>query len=91
MASAGQTDSPLIENTERDATDQELVTAAVGGDQEALETLIRRHQHWIYNIAFRMVMVPEDAEDVTQDILMPSSEPSLLFRKGHDPLSSGSS
>jgi hypothetical protein len=27
--------------------------------------LINRYQPWIYNLAFRMVMVREDAEDVT--------------------------
>jgi DNA-directed RNA polymerase specialized sigma24 family protein len=42
----------------------------VGGDREALEALVRRHQPWIYNVAFRMVMVPAEAEDVTRDVLV---------------------
>ncbi|MEW6364940.1 MAG: RNA polymerase sigma factor [Acidobacteriota bacterium] len=50
--------------------DSELIAASLGGDREALEELIRRHQGWIYNIAFRMVLVPQDAEDVTQEILI---------------------
>lgn len=70
MASAGQFGNPFGLDGTGDATDQELVSAAVGGDQGALEALIERHQPWIYNIAFRMVMVPEDAEDVTQEVLI---------------------
>lgn len=70
MASAGQFGNPFGIDGTGDATDQELVSAAVGGDQGALEALIERHQPWIYNIAFRMVMVPDDAEDVTQEVLI---------------------
>jgi RNA polymerase sigma factor (sigma-70 family) len=35
-----------------------------------LEKLILRHQAWIYNIAVRMVFQPEDAEEVTQEVLV---------------------
>ena len=70
MASEGQFGNPFGMDGAGDATDQELVSAALGGDQGALESLIERHQPWIYNIAFRMVMVPDDAEDVTQEALI---------------------
>ena len=40
------------------------------GSKEALELLITRHQRWIYNIALRMVFLPQDAEDATQEILI---------------------
>ena len=53
-----------------DAADNGLVLAAQGGDQDALESLVKRHQHWIYNIALRMVGRPDDAQDVTQEILI---------------------
>jgi RNA polymerase sigma factor (sigma-70 family) len=43
---------------------------AQAGQREALEQLIARHQAWIYNIALRMVYLPEDAEDATQEILI---------------------
>jgi RNA polymerase sigma factor (sigma-70 family) len=52
------------------ATDEELVTLAQSGDREALETLIARHQSRIYNIVLRMVYLPQDAEDITQEILL---------------------
>ena len=50
--------------------DNELVAQIRGGSRDALETLIRRHQSWIYNIVQRMVYVHEDAEDITQEILI---------------------
>jgi RNA polymerase sigma factor (sigma-70 family) len=53
-----------------DPEDRELVRLAQGGNREALEQLITRHQAWIYNIALRMVYLPQDAEDATQEILV---------------------
>lgn len=53
-----------------DATDNDLATQALSGDKQALEALLSRHQPWIYNLAFRMVMVHQDAQDITQEILI---------------------
>jgi RNA polymerase sigma factor (sigma-70 family) len=50
--------------------DATLVAEAVSGSRDALERLVGRHARWIYNIAFRMVMTPQDAEDVTQEVLV---------------------
>ena len=63
-------ESPFFAVETNEATDRQLVFDALAGRQEALEALIGRHQPWIYNLAFRMVMVPEDAEDVTQEVLI---------------------
>ena len=52
------------------ADDGELVTRAKNGSRAALEELILRHQAWVYNIALRMVFQPEDAEEVTQEVLI---------------------
>ncbi len=43
---------------------------AQAGNRDALEQLITRHQAWIYNIVLRMVYLPQDAEDATQEILV---------------------
>jgi len=59
---AGQAATPI--------RDEELVARAQQGDRKALEQLIQRHQPWIYNIALRMVFSPQDAEDVTQEVLI---------------------
>jgi RNA polymerase sigma factor (sigma-70 family) len=61
---------PFADAYSGEDTDAELVARAIEGDGDSLERLIRRHQAWIYNIALRMVMLPEDAKDVTQEILM---------------------
>ena len=53
-----------------ESTDIELIELATGGSQSALEKLILRHQAWIYNIALRMVFLPQDAEEVTQEVLI---------------------
>jgi RNA polymerase sigma factor (sigma-70 family) len=61
---------PFIETPTGDEVDRELVQQAQSGNREALESLVRRHQAWIYNIALRMLYYPHDAEDTTQEILI---------------------
>lgn len=62
--------NPFIEANKTDEKDDQLISAAIGGDRRSLENLIYRHQAWIYNIALRMVFYPQEAEDVTQEILI---------------------
>lgn len=62
--------NPLSDFAVTDAEDLDLVRLVQSGDKEALEVLITRHQRWIYNIALRMVCLPQDAEDATQEILI---------------------
>jgi RNA polymerase sigma factor (sigma-70 family) len=51
-------------------TDESLVTRARGGDMDALDTLVRRHQSWVFNLALRMIWRRTVAEDATQEILI---------------------
>jgi RNA polymerase sigma factor (sigma-70 family) len=62
--------NPFAESATADPEDRELVRHAQAGHRESLEQLITRHQAWIYNIVLRMVYLPEDAEDATQEILV---------------------
>src|SRR5438105_2740155 len=62
--------NPFNEVAESGSVDAELVERAKAGDRAALETLILRHQAWIYNIAVRMVFQPHDAEELTQEVLL---------------------
>jgi RNA polymerase sigma factor (sigma-70 family) len=62
--------NPLADAALTEAEDQALVRLVQSGSKEALELLITRHQRWIYNIALRMVCLPQDAEDATQEILI---------------------
>lgn len=63
-------ENPFTEKYTKDRADENLIENAVSGDKNALEELILRHQDWIYNIAVRMVFNPEDAKDVTQEVLI---------------------
>src|SRR5436309_14921749 len=62
--------NPLSETASSDTTDLEILARVQGGDRDALELLVKRHQAWIYNIVLRMIYLPQDAEDVTQEILI---------------------
>jgi RNA polymerase sigma factor (sigma-70 family) len=62
--------NPFAEITDSDSTDTDLVDRAKSGDRAALEKLVLRHQAWIFNIAIRMVFHPQDAEEVTQEVLI---------------------
>jgi RNA polymerase sigma factor (sigma-70 family) len=62
--------NPLADAAMTEADDLGLVRLVQSGSKEALELLITRHQRWIYNIALRMVFLPQDADDATQEILI---------------------
>ena len=62
--------NPFIEVISSDVTDEDLVAQARNGNWDALEQLIQRHQAWIFNIALRMVREREEAEDITQEVLL---------------------
>jgi ketosteroid isomerase-like protein len=62
--------NPFTEHAAGDADDHELVRRIQGGNRQALEALIERHQPWIYNILVRMLYLPQEAEDATQEVLI---------------------
>jgi RNA polymerase sigma factor (sigma-70 family) len=53
-----------------DQTDIDLVALAIQGDKKALESLITRHQIFVYNLAMKMTRQPADAEDLTQEVFI---------------------
>jgi RNA polymerase sigma factor (sigma-70 family) len=55
---------------EQTPADETLVDEARQGDLRALDTLLRRHQAWVFNLALRMVWRRDLAEDATQEILI---------------------
>jgi RNA polymerase sigma factor (sigma-70 family) len=63
-----------------ESTDTDLIEQAKHGSREALEKLILRHQAWIYNIAVRMVFHSQDAEEVTQEVLIKAITRLSTFR-----------
>jgi len=60
--------------------DLDLVRLATAGDAAALETLLRRHQSWIFNLALYMLQVRAEAEDATQEILLKVTTALVTFR-----------
>jgi RNA polymerase sigma factor (sigma-70 family) len=72
--------NPLADATPTDAEDVELARLAQSGSKDALESLVLRHQRWIYNIALRMLFHPQDAEDASQEILVKAITHLSTFR-----------
>jgi RNA polymerase sigma-70 factor (ECF subfamily) len=50
-----------------DVSDEALVRQSRGGDLAAFETLVRRYQHMIHGLTFRMSGSVQDAEDLAQE------------------------
>ena len=64
-------DVPLIgAASEPSIGDLELVHRAKSGDSEAFSELVRRHQHIIYNVAFRFMRDAALAEDMAQEAFL---------------------
>jgi RNA polymerase sigma-70 factor (ECF subfamily) len=50
--------------------DRMLVRAALNGDQSAFGELVTRYQTAVYNLAYRMLGDPTEAEDATQEVFV---------------------
>jgi RNA polymerase sigma factor (sigma-70 family) len=53
-----------------DASDLILVQRSIEGDTQSLRELIERHQVFVFNIAMKMFGHRENAEDLTQEVLI---------------------
>lgn len=62
--------NPFLTEYEYDTPDSILVEEILGGNKEALNGLILRHQPFIYNLAWKMAGDPVKAEDLTQEALI---------------------
>ena len=63
--------------------DSALVRKCLNGDNRAFETLVHKYQAPIYNLALRMVKVPEDAEDITQTVFVKAYEKLDSYNSAH--------
>jgi len=63
-----------------DWDDLDLIEEILGGSRRALETLVSRYRRWIYNVALRMTLDHQDAEDVSQEILIKLITKMATFR-----------
>ena len=55
--------------------ERDLIASAQAGNENAFAALFERHKRVVYSLSLRILRVPADAEDVTQDVFL------LLFRK----------
>ncbi len=53
-----------------DESDEALIKKSLAGNKESLNALLQKNQDYIFNIALKMLNVVEEAEDVTQEILI---------------------
>lgn len=62
--------NPFVASADEDIADAELAVAAASGSQTALDQLVRRHHKWIYNLALRFMLNPDNAADLSQDAMI---------------------
>lgn len=63
-------ENPFSKNDYSGSLDNALIEKVLSGDRKALNSLLGRHQDFIYNIALKMLNSIPDAEDVTQEVLI---------------------
>ncbi|MGC3998603.1 MAG: sigma-70 family RNA polymerase sigma factor [Anaeromyxobacter sp.] len=61
-------------------SDDQLVEAARGGDRQALERLLVRHQARVFRFGMKMCRAEEDAKDVLQETLLAAARSLPEFR-----------
>lgn len=57
----------LTNNIEKD---EQLIQSYIHGDKTAFGVLAKRYQNLIYNLSYRIVGCPEEAEDLTQEVFI---------------------
>src|SRR2546430_9278199 len=59
-----------LDRNTMDASEREQYRAAIQGDREAFEMIIRTHSRTLFAIAYGILQSREEAEDVVQDSLV---------------------
>lgn len=62
--------NPFQETYTSDKSDIELIKKSIDGDKDAIAELLKVHQPYIYNVAWKMVRNPDDAADITQEVIV---------------------
>lgn len=61
------TSAQVFDNGSEAITDLELVRRSQSGNRDAFSELVRRHQHLVYNVAYRFMRDATLAEDMAQE------------------------
>ena len=59
--------NPFSKTYTEDTTDEILIRQVLEGDKKALSDLLKSHQAFVYNVAWKMTGNPTDAEDLSQE------------------------
>jgi RNA polymerase sigma factor (sigma-70 family) len=59
-----------LSNSYSEQENLNLITKATQGNRKALEDLVKLHQPFIYNVAWKMTNEESDADDLTQEVLI---------------------
>ena len=51
--------NPFTKEYKTDEDDKQLIKKSLSGDKSALENLLKKHQPYIYNIAWKMVQMTQ--------------------------------
>lgn len=62
--------NPFLKSYNSDKTDEELIKRSLNGERDAIDELLRKHQPYIYNVAWKMVQNPDAAADLTQEAMI---------------------
>jgi RNA polymerase sigma-70 factor (ECF subfamily) len=57
-------------NNQMQESDRAAVALAIDGDTEAFRSLVDRHSRYVFQVAFRVVGNPSDAEDIVQEAFL---------------------
>lgn len=60
----------IVDSQSVGSTDLTLVRRSQSGDREAFSELVRRHQHLVYNVAYRFMRDTSLAEDMAQEAFL---------------------
>ncbi|XDD49965.1 RNA polymerase sigma factor [Leptospira sp. WS92.C1] len=72
--------NPFIEEKYPLPEELSILNLAKQGDSKAIEKILKAHQALIYNVILRMVYDPDQAADITQDILIKVMQELPSFR-----------
>ncbi len=67
---SGTINPPVSGVAEMDSAERIMVTAALAGDDEAFETVIRTYSRRVYVVAYAIVQEIAEAEDIVQDTFL---------------------
>jgi RNA polymerase sigma-70 factor (ECF subfamily) len=65
---------------EQDARDRALLSAHLGGDPQAFDTLVRLHQQRMWAVALRTLRDPDEAADAVQDACLSAFRGAATYR-----------